>query len=397
LVKVARITVQWALENSSATAAALGVITGEAPNQRLEIVYQEGYDGDAPEGAEGKSWPLDRGIVSRVLRTRQADLTPDVTMDPDYVPSLKGAKSQITIPMLSGGAVNAMLIMETNREPRLRIADLPFLQRLCEHASIAISNAQLYTELNRANQSKSEFVSFVAHELKNPLTSIRGYSDFLLGNVVGQLNEQQRNFLATIRNNAERMNTLVSDLNDVTKLQTNNMRIDPSPMDFHRVVTETLRPLEKQIADKEQTLVLDMADDLPLVQGDENRLIQVLTNLVSNAHKYTPQKGTITISAAPDSEMRDRKGRQLPPLLHVRVTDTGIGMSQDDIDQLFTPYFRSQNPLAQEQLGTGLGLTITRGIIEQHHGEIWVESVLGEGTTFHFTIPLALQSEGQQG
>lgn len=397
LVKVARITVQWALENSSATAAALGVITGEAPNQRLEIVYQEGYDGDAPEGAEGKSWPLDRGIVSRVLRTRQADLTPDVTMDPDYVPSLKGAKSQITIPMLSGGAVNAMLILETNREPRLRIADLPFLQRLCEHASIAISNAQLYTELNRANQSKSEFVSFVAHELKNPLTSIRGYSDFLLGNVVGQLNEQQRNFLATIRNNAERMNTLVSDLNDVTKLQTNNMRIDPSPMDFHRVVTETLRPLEKQIADKEQKLVLDMADDLPLVQGDENRLIQVLTNLVSNAHKYTPQKGTITISAAPDSEMRDRKGRQLPPLLHVRVTDTGIGMSQDDIDQLFTPYFRSQNPLAQEQLGTGLGLTITRGIIEQHHGEIWVESVLGEGTTFHFTIPLALQSEGQQG
>lgn len=397
LVKVARITVQWALENSSATAAALGVIVGEAPMQRLEIVYQEGYDGDAPDGAEGRSWPLDRGIASRVLRTKQADLTPDVTMDTDYVPSLKGAKSQITIPMLSGGAVNAMLIMETNREPRLRLADLPFLQRLCEHASIAISNAQLYTELNRANQSKSEFVSFVAHELKNPLTSIRGYSDFLLGNVVGQLNEQQRNFLATIRTNAERMNTLVSDLNDVTKLQTNNMRIDPSPMDFRRVVTETLRPLEKQIADKEQTLDLDLPEEMPLIQGDENRLIQVLTNLVSNAHKYTPHKGTITIGASPETDMLDKKGRQLPPLLHVRVTDTGIGMSEDDVDKLFTPYFRSQNPLAQEQLGTGLGLTITRGIIEQHHGDIWVESALGVGTTFHFTIPLALQSEGQQG
>lgn len=388
LRKVARITVDWAMENSSATAGALGLVIGDPP--RLEIVYSEGYEPeDAPEGAEGRLWPLDRGILARVLRTRQPDLVPDVSIDPEYVPILRGGKSQITLPMLSGNVVIALLILETNREPRLRIADMPFLQRLAEHASIAIANAQLYAELERANQSKSEFVSFVAHELKNPLTSIKGYSEFLLGGQVGGLSEMQKNFVTTIRSNAERMNTLVSDLNDVTKLQTNNMRMNFAPVDFQDVVEETIRPLQKLIGDKEQSLVINAPDDLPAVYADSNRLIQVLTNLISNANKYSPVGASITISAFVDRGLRDAKGNTLEPMLHVQVKDSGIGMSTEDLARLFTPYFRSENPLAREQPGTGLGLTITRGIIEQHGGHIWVESVLERGTTFHFTVPLA--------
>ena len=210
--------------------------------------------------------------------------------------------------MLSGGNVNAILMLETNREPRLQLADMPFLQRLAEHASIAIVNAQLYAELTRANQSKSEFVSFVAHELKNPLTSIKGYSDVLLGGAVGGMSDQQKNFLGTIRFNAERMNTLVSDLNDVTKLQTDNLRMELAAVDFRKALTETLRPLEKQIEDKGQTLELDMPDDLPLIKADLNRLIQVLTNLVSNAHKYTPHDGAIQIGAHVDQCAAGQQG-----------------------------------------------------------------------------------------
>lgn len=394
LRKVAEITVSWAVENSAATAALLGVVVGGTEGeQRLEIVYQTGYGpNDAPNGAEGHLWPLDKGIAARVLRTRQPDLVTDVSIDRDYVPSLHGGISQITMPMLSGGTVNALLILETNREPRFRIVDMAFLQRLVEHASIAIANAQLYAELTRANASKSEFVSFVAHELKNPLTSIKGYSDFLLGGVVGGLNDQQMNFLSTIRGAAERMNTIVSDLNDVTKLQTNNLRLDVAPIDFHAVITETLRPLQKQIEDKGQTIALDLPPRMPLIQADQNRLIQVLTNLVSNAHKYSPTGGTIAIGAETLTDNRDRKGRQTPPMLRVHVADTGIGMSEEDQAKLFTPYFRSTNPEAQEQPGTGLGLTITRGIIERHGGEIWLDSRLGEGTTFYFTVPLAAET-----
>ena len=392
LGKVAEISLHWAMENTNATAGLLGVVVGDPPH--LMVIAQVGYtEDDLPAGADGMDFPLDRGIVSRVLRTRQPDLAPDVTLDPNYIPSLRGGISQITLPMLSGGVVNALIVLETNREPRLRLADMPFLQRLAEHATIAISNAQLYAELTRANQSKSEFVSFVAHELKNPLTSIQGYSDVLLKGAVGELSDPQKNFLGTIRLNAQRMNTLVSDLNDVTKLQTDNMRMILAPVDFHRALEDTLRPFEQQIGDKAQTLELDMVEDLPLIRADQNRLIQVLTNLISNAHKYTPEGGVIRVRATVDTMPRDNKGRLLPPLLHASVTDTGIGMSEEDLNKLFTPYFRSDNPLTREQPGTGLGLTITRGIIIAHGGEIWVESELGVGTTFHFTIPLQVEAE----
>lgn len=388
LSEVAEITVRYALANTNASAALLGVVTGDPA--RLEILHREGYaDEDMPPGAEGTRWPLDRGIAARVMRFRKPELVADVAADPDYVPSLRGGLSQITLPMFSGAAINALLLLETNREPRFRPADLVFLQRLAEHASIAISNAQYYAELKRANQSKSEFVSFVAHELKNPLTSIKGYADVLITGAAGSLTEAQKSFLGTIRANAERMNTLVSDLNDVTKLQTDNLRISLAPVDLREVVSETVRPFQKQIEDKSQRLLIDVPVDLPFVLADHNRIIQVLTNLVSNAHKYTPPSGQIAIEAAlerPDDEQAAQR-------VHICVRDSGIGMSQDDLDRLFTPYFRSENPAAREQPGTGLGLTITRGIIQRHNGDVWVESTPGTGTSFHFTLPAVTEGE----
>lgn len=390
LKKVADITMRWAIANSGATAGVLGLVAGDPP--QLQVIARYGYeDDDFPEGAEGAAWPLDRGIVRRVMRTRQPDIVTDVTTDPDYVPSLRGALSQITVPMISGGEINGLLILETNKEPRLGLVDMAFVQRLTEHANVALINAQLYVDLARANDSKSEFVSFVAHELKTPMTSIKGYTDLLLGGMVGTLNESQINFLGTIRANIERMNTLVSDLNDVTKMETNNLRMEFTPTDFRAIVTETLRPLQKQIEDREQTLIIDLPEDLPAIHADQNRLIQVLTNLVSNAHKYTPRAGRIMVRADVAADQWGSNGHKRGQVLHVQVIDSGIGMSQQDLAKLFTPYFRSDNPLAREQPGTGLGLTITRGIIERHGGSIWVESVIQQGTTFHFTVPLATE------
>ena len=388
LAKVAEITVHSAVEYSGATAGLLGLLVPDQPNMYVAAVY--GYLADDVQAAdEPGTWPADRGLALRIIRTRRADLVLDPARDPDYRPGSHIALSQVAVPMLSGGAVSAVLLLETDREPRFNLAHLAYVQRLAEHASVAIANAQLYRELERANQSKSEFVSFVAHELKNPLTSIKGYSDILVKGIAGGLSDQQRMFVGTIRSNADRMNTLVSDLNDVTKLQTNNMRIDPADVAFADIVTETLRPIEPQMEDKGQRLHLEMADDLPLIRADKTRLIQVLTNLVSNAHKYTPADGHITLAASVDEHRRDGKGRLLGPMLHVQVRDTGIGLSEADLNKLFTPYFRSDNPAAREQPGTGLGLTITQGLVVRHGGEIWAESTVGQGTTFHFTVPLA--------
>lgn len=396
LKKVADVTMRWAIANTGASAGVLGlVLHGEPP--MLHIVSSYGYQNeDYPDGAEGKLWPLDKGIVRRVMRTRQADLVPDVRIDPDYIPSLRDAKSQLTIPMLSAGEMHALLVLEKDTEPRLNLLDLGFAQRLAEHAIVAITNAQFYDELTRANQSKSEFVSFVAHELKTPMTSIKGYTELLLSGMTGGMSDQQQTFLGIVRSNVERMITLVSDLNDVTKLQTNNLQMEFSAVDFRNVITETLRPLHKQLEDKHQQLVVDTPRSMPHIQADQNRLIQVLTNLISNAYKYTPPEGTITIKAEVLEHVYDAKGRDLGAFLQVSVRDTGIGMSQEDLAKLFTPYFRSANPLAREQPGTGLGLTITHGIVQRHGGKIWVESEVGKGTTFFFTVPVAPAAESPE-
>jgi signal transduction histidine kinase len=389
LKRVAEITMRWAIANSGATSGVLGVVVGEAPDQMLQIVANYGYaNEDSPSGSDGQLWPLDRGIVSRVMRTKQPDLATDVKIDPSYIPSLRNSLSQLTIPMLSGGEINALLVLETDKEPRLNILDLAFAQRLAEHASIAISNAQFYAELMRANESKSEFVSFVAHELKTPMTSMKGFADLLLSGVGGKLNEQQTSFLSTIRSNIDRMNTLVSDLNDVTKIQTKGLRMDFAPTDFRDVITETLRPLTKQIEDKGQQLNIDLPNNMPQIMADQNRLIQVMTNLLSNAYKYSPPDGDIDIRAEIQQVTLDSKGRNTGPSLHISVKDNGIGMSEEDLSKLFTPYFRSDNPLTREQPGTGLGMTITRGIVQGHGGQIWVESRLNEGTSFHFNVPI---------
>ena len=390
LKQVADIAIRWAMRITEAPAAALGLVTSNPP--RLEIIAAVGYDeNDRPAGAEGWVWPL-TGAFARVLRQRRGDMVSRGSFD--FVPCLRGSTSQIILPMVAGGDVNGMLIVETNRDPQLTLVHLAQLYRLSDHAGIALANAQLYAELTRANDSKSEFVSFVAHELKTPMTSIKGYTDLLLmGRSTGQLDSQQEAFLRTIRANIERMNTLVSDLNDVTKMETNNLHMALGPVDFSSVVTETLRPLQRPIEDRQQTLEINVPPDLPPLYGDQNRLIQVLTNLLSNAHKYTPAGGRITVTAEIVPNRWNARAKPAEQVCHVMVRDTGIGMSPDDVSRLFTPYFRSENPLAREQPGTGLGLTIVRGIVERHNGRIWVESELGQGTVFHFTIPLAAAVE----
>jgi len=393
LSSVVDITMDWALRKSGSEAGILAILDRE--QGVLRIVASYGYPPDSPFGRrddpEQMVYPADRGIVGRVIRSAQPSLITDVSIDPDYEETLADCVAQLTVPLFSANRVIGVIVLESAREGQLDLLDLDFVARLAEHASPAIVNAQLYQELQRANQAKSEFVSFVAHDLKNPMTSMKGYTDLLLKGVVGPLNEQQSGFLSTILNNVTRMETLVSDLNDLTKQETGNMRLDIAPVDFRAVVDETIRAQQRQIDEKEQDLTLQVPFDLPLVLGDHTRLVQIMTNFVSNANKYTPPGGTITITAEAARNTWDPGGA--PQVIHCTVQDTGIGMSEEDLDQLFVPYFRSENPKTREQPGTGLGLTITRGLVEQHGGRVWVESALEAGTTFHFTLPLATEVE----
>ncbi len=233
-----------------------------------------------------------------------------------------------------------------------------------------------------ANQSKSEFVSIVSHELKLPMTSIKGYSDLMLAGATGQLNENQSSFLKTIRNNVNRMATLVSDLADISRIESGNIRLEPREVPVWDVIDEVVTLTRTQVTQKNQTVTVDIPTELPKAWCDRNRLAQILTNLVSNANKYTPEGGAITVQAVRDDSM-----------IRIRVQDNGLGMTPEDQQKLFGKFFRSADDKIRESPGTGLGLSITKNLIELQGGKVWFESEFRKGTTFYFTVPISMDGK----
>jgi len=238
-----------------------------------------------------------------------------------------------------------------------------------------------------ANEAKTEFVSFVSHELKQPMTSIKGYTDLLVKGVAGELNDAQRGFLKTVQSNVDRMNTMVSDLLDISRIESGRIRLEFGDVPIEQVIEDALRTVRGQVEAKQQTLEVNISSDLPPVRGDRDRLVQILTNLVSNAYKYTPEGGHIVVRAQRWSDVRDAVERD--GFVQCSVTDTGIGMASEDQERLFTKYFRADDPAVRNVAGTGLGLVITKSLVELHGGAIWVKSKVGKGSTFTFTIPVA--------
>ncbi|HLF73164.1 MAG TPA: GAF domain-containing protein [Anaerolineales bacterium] len=372
-----RITLEWAMRQSSAEAGLIGMIEDD----HLRIMAQQGYD-EVLTGNTGSQVPLKLPAIKSAVESGQSHQISLVGNGAKGI--LPTAHTQITIPIRREAQVIGLLLLESTSDTQENLA---FLNRLSDHAAIAISNAQLYDEVQRANLAKSDFVSFVAHELKNPMTSIKGYTELLAAGSVGQINEMQTNFLNTIRSNVERMSALVSDLNDNAKIEAGRLRLDYKPVDLADVVDEVVRSTRRQFEDKRQTLEIDLPPRLPPVWADRLRVGQVLTNLISNAHKYTPEGGHIILGAEVTSNQWDPEGAK--QVVHLWVKDNGIGISVEDQAKIFQKFFRSDDMKAREATGTGLGLNITKSLVEMQGGRIWFESEYRKGTTFHFTIPVA--------
>jgi signal transduction histidine kinase len=197
----------------------------------------------------------------------------------------------------------------------------------------------------------------------------------------------QTNFLQTIRANVERLSVLVSDLNDNAKIEANRLRLDFKPVNVPEVLDEALKSTKRQLDDKKQVVDMSFSNDLPSIWADQVRVGQVLTNLVSNAHKYTPEGGKILIGAEETPNQWDSEGAK--QVVHLWVKDDGIGISIEDQAKIFQKFFRSDDSKAREAPGTGLGLNITKSLVEMQGGRIWFESEYRQGTTFHFTVPVA--------
>jgi signal transduction histidine kinase len=367
-----RITLEWALRQSQAEAGLIGMIEEGS----LRVVAQDGYQ-EVLEPVLLTLPALKAAVETGLPQRVQFETIGEGSLLPE-------AHNQIAIPIRRETVVIGLLMLESTNDSQ---EDLTFLTRLSDHAAIAISNAQLYGEIERANLAKSEFVSFVAHELKNPMTSIKGYSELLAAGAVGVINTQQANFLNTIRSNVERMATLVSDLNDNSKIEAGRLRIDFKAVGVNELVDDVVKSTKRMIEDKKQVIQSYLPDQLPMVWGDPTRLGQVLTNLVSNATKYTPEGGILQLSAEPAKNVWDPAGAT--QVVHIWVKDNGIGISPEDQQRIFQKFFRSEDQKAREAPGTGLGLNITKSLVEMQGGRIWFESEYRKGTTFHFTVPVA--------
>jgi signal transduction histidine kinase len=387
--RVMDLTLDWAMKNTAATAGSVGMVTEAGIN----IIATRGY-GDTVEQLRDRPLSVDRGLMGRVVRTGELSLVRDVRADPDYRGILAATRSQLTIPILREQVVVGLINLESPEVDGFSDEQVAFVSRLLDHASVAITNARLYAEVHAANIAKSDFVSVAAHELRTPMTAIKMSAELILAGAVGAINDTQRQFLATIKNNLDRMTTIVTDLNDITRIETGRLRLDLKAFDFQTVIDDVLRASRGLLEAKQQILTLDVPPGLPAVYADSNRAAQVLTNLLSNANKYTPELGEVTLRVRVEPAEAAPSANGAGPWLHVAVQDTGIGISPEDQRRLFQKFFRSEDRAAREMApGTGLGLNIVKNLVELQGGQIWFESEFRRGSTFHFTLPLADPSQ----
>jgi signal transduction histidine kinase len=380
--RVLDIALDWAVRTTGADVGLLATITETEEGIRgLRFLASHGYPEDIVAPYEEDLWPLNRGIIGRVALTGEPSLIEDVQSDPDYTVLVPDMVSQLTVPITREEQNIGVIALQSSQEDNLSSEALEFVTRLGDHAAIAIENARLFEAVQAANNAKTEFISFVSHELQQPMTAMKGYTDLLVRGTAGEVTEMQESFLNVISSNVDRMNTLVRDLLDVSRIEAGRLRLEVGPLAFGDVVEDALVMIRERMASKSQNLEVQVQDELPQVEGDRQRLVQVLTNLLSNAHKYTPEGGEIRLLAALENGADSR-------FVRCSVTDSGIGMSPEDQERLFTKYFRSQNPSVRSVQGTGLGLVITKSLVELQGGQIWVESELGEGSTFSFTVPI---------
>ncbi|KAB2867437.1 MAG: GAF domain-containing protein [Anaerolineae bacterium] len=356
-----KLTLEWSSRLCDAQSASMGFLDREAGVISLVANY-----GEENEFSQTSQLPLTHPLIAQVLEMESAAL--------QLSPSGAPPHTTLCVPVRRENNIIGVVLFSANRADAFDVDAQELVSRMADRAAIAIENARLYDAVKAADKTKSEFVGFVAHELKVPMTSISGYAS-LLG-IVGQLSEKQQEFVKTIQNNVQRMRMLVDDLNDITRIETGQLRMAIEPVKLPDVVEQVKTDVMAQINERNHTFVEEVEVNLPPISADASRVLQILLNLLSNAYKYTPNGGKITLSAKRDGDK-----------VSVSVKDTGVGIAPEDLQKLGTKFFRTSNTL--EQPGWGLGFAITRNLIDLMKGELTIESQVGVGSTFTFTLPVA--------
>lgn len=337
------------------------------------------------------------GIIGQVVSSGYPSLTTNVRAISDaknpgtYHPSPVKLASLLVLPLRTRREVIGALIIAAN-DPDRAMTDqkLPLAELLAERASLAIENARLYTEqvearhkLEDLSRLKDEFLSIASHELRTPVTSIKGYtqlSKMLIKE--GDLGTSEE-YLDIALDQIDRMSRLILELLDVSRIETGRLEIRREPISWSHFVRDIVHHHHTSVSDRR--FHLSVPDDGKIVVGDRDRLEQVLGNLLENAVKYSPDGSDVTVTV-------DDKGDSFV----TAVCDRGIGIPSDELAQVFERFHRGRHVSSTNYGGLGLGLYITKQIIERHGGSIWVDSKEGQGTTFYFSLPAAEKTVGTE-
>ncbi len=356
--KAMQYTLEWGCRLSGAASGHLGWL--EVKEGQVHAAHHYGLNGsEQPPVVLNSVYPEIAQVIASgsPLRVNTSD-----------------AQKAMILPIITDQKVIGTLIVKRADGRDFTTEQQDVAERVLSRGAVAIENARLYAAVQAADRAKSEFVGIVAHDLKTPMTSIAGYADLTLFQK-DNLEERQIQFINNIRNTVKRMEMLVSDLSDISRIESGHFRMDEIRVPVPEIVQAVKDNTLPQINQRNHQFIEQIDVDLPALWVDYYRLLQVLTNLVSNAYKYTPDNGTITLSARPDD------GR-----IAFSVTDTGIGLTEEAIAMLGTKFWRAEDDYTRSQPGTGLGFAITRALIEQMGSEIHIESQLGKGSTFTFSV-----------
>jgi K+-sensing histidine kinase KdpD len=332
-----------------------------------------GGDEDEARFASGQ------GFLGRSVRD-QLPVQVDTPAAPEALalPGVRGDfRNALAVPLVAENQVIGVLCV-VDKAGGFSGEDRGFLALFASQAAIAVRNSQLYEHMKSIDRLKSEFVAVVSHEIRTPLTSVKGAVELLADEHYFKNSEQQGKLLSIAHANAERLLVLINEILDFSKLESSLLPMNVEQQRLEPVMAQVIQNLRTQLDERRIQLETVISPDLPDLVFDALRIGQVLTNLLSNAIKFSPPGGRIEVSAEPGDGV-----------VRVGVRDQGEGIQPADLPKLFRKFSQIDSSATRKAGGTGLGLAICKGIVEQHDGQITVESTPGQGSTFYFTLPTA--------
>ncbi|NDJ87275.1 MAG: GAF domain-containing protein [Chloroflexi bacterium] len=364
------ITLDWSMRRSAADTGLIARVFDDA----LHVMRVTGYAYKDAVKLMREPLSLETGVLGRAVRSERPIYMAYVSSNADHNLIYDRTHSHFTVPLKYNDNVVAVLHLESRHPAHFNLRMRNFIQHVAARAAVALRNAELYTRTHNAEQLKSDLIRMVAHDLRNPLNAIVN-ATHLLKRLRMQMPEPAFKFVQSIEQSAHHMRMLIEELLTLERLES-GIAISADPVDLGRVVQEAISRTQGDAISKTQEFLVEVQESPVVVAGEFAYFRQAMVNLISNAVKYTPHRGTITIRL---SQHGDRA--------FFDVTDSGYGISPERQKHLFQRFYRAKEPGTEHIEGTGLGLSLVKAIVERFEGEVWFRSEPNKGSTFGFWIP----------